>query len=107
MLTISEVARSSDPEWLATDPGWLATAAFVVTAIVAWMGLGAVRFGRVGEWYHLACGVPLLVMVVAAGLQSVVLTMIGLAAMFALGVYGTIMRFRPQKGEQPRDEPSR
>jgi hypothetical protein len=99
MLTIADAAHPP-------EPGWLVTVAFVAAGIVYWIGFGALRLGRVGRWYHSACAVPVLLLVAAAGLQSVLLTVVGFGAMFALGAYGTVMRFRPPKDERPRTEPS-
>jgi hypothetical protein len=100
MLPIAEAAQLR-------EPGWWVTAAFIAAVISQWIGLGAWRLGRVGEWYYAASGAALLLMIVSAGLHSVVLKVAGLAMMFALGVYGTVMRFRPPKeqqnaGKQPR-----
>jgi len=94
MLPIAEAAHPF-------EPGWLVTTAFVAAVILYWIGLGALHLGRVGRWYHSACGVPLIVLVVAAGLQSVILTVVGFGAMFALGAYGTVVRFGRPKRERP------
>jgi hypothetical protein len=93
MLLIAESAQ-------VREPGWWMTAAFVAAVVSQWIGLGAWRLGRVGGWYYASSGAALLLMIVSAGLQSVVLEVAGLVMMFALGTYGTFMRFRPPKGQK-------
>jgi hypothetical protein len=72
-----------------------------VAAMILWsIGLGARRLVRVGDWYYTASGALIVVLVVATGLQSVLLTVAGFTAAFVLGAYGTIMRFRRPKHER-------
>ncbi|MEV6272666.1 hypothetical protein AB0L64_36195 [Kribbella sp. NPDC051936] len=92
MLLIAEAAWHG-------EPGWLFTVASVAAMILWAIGFGALRIGRVGDRYSAASAVLIVLLVVAAGLQSVLLTVAGFSAAFVLGGYGTVMRFRRPKGE--------
>ena len=78
MLLIAEAAWHD-------EPGWLFTVASVAAMILWSIGLGARRLGRAGDWYYTTSAALIVLLVMAAGLQSVLLTVVGFAAAFVLG----------------------
>lgn len=88
---------------LGWEPGvWMAVCLIGAAVLLNTFAYRAWQRCYIGDWYNLTIAAATGAMLVATGLQSVGLGMVGAVVLLGLGAYGTAVWFRTSNKDEPR-----